>query len=425
MKTVNKILERKIIPAITKNFHLHKIHVLVGSRQVGKTCIMKYLENKLENTIYLDVDRAFDLSMFESVDHFSRYVEIHRPDKKEKVTVFIDEFQHLPVAGKIFKAIHDHFSNIRLVLSGSSSLNIMKSLDESIAGRKRVYTIYPLDFEEYLHFSANRYYDYFCQTPDYSTVPEIFPELSRQFEMFALMGGYPGVTLLEHQNEKIDELNEIIQSYIEKDIRAITQLDNILSFNKLLRRLGLNIGSLLNLQSLAADVGLNRDKLEKHLLVLANTFIIQLVQPFYKNKINELKKMPKLFFYDNGIRNHLILNYQELETRVDKGALIENCVWTELAKNKSILQEIKFWRTTSKSEIDFIIASQGRYFPIEVKYQNNVSTIPRAMKSFIDTYASHRAWIMTKNQFFEVTYNNCKITFLPAFFAAKILKKIA
>lgn len=424
MAVERKILNRKIIPKIKGNFHLHKIHVLIGSRQVGKTSIIKYIEKELHNTIYLDLDRAADLSMFESVDHFIRYIAAHRQNDAEKVTVFVDEFQRLPVAGKLFKAVHDHYSDIRLVLSGSSSLNIMKSLDESMAGRKRVYHVNPLDFEEFLYFQSNRYHDYYCKTEEYEVVPGVFPELSHQFEVFAQMGGYPGISLLNNHKERVDELNEIVQSYIEKDIRSFTKIENILTFNKLLRRLSLNIGGLLNLQTLKTDIGINREYLEKHLLLLKNTFIIDLVEPFYKNKVNELKKMPKLFFFDNGIRNHLILNYQDLDTRADKGALVENCVWTELVKNKSLLEEIKFWRTTTKTEVDFILISQGSAFPIEVKYRNHVSTIPRAIKSFIETYQSPRAWVITKNQFFKMKYKACEVIFLPAFFSAKLFKDL-
>lgn len=103
------------------------------------------------------------------------------------------------------------------------------------------------------------------------------------------------------------------------------------------------------------------------------------------------------------------------------GALMENAVWTELIKNKSLLMDIKFWRTTSKSEIDFVLVFQDQTFPVEVKYQNNVSTIPRTIKTFIDSYGSNRAWVMTKNQSFELNYRNCSVTFLPAFFSSKIL----
>ncbi len=423
--THSNILYRKIIPKIKNDLEHHKIQVLIGSRQVGKTSILRYLQNELTNVIYLDMDRLFDVSMFESADAFLRYIRAHQQKPGENVTVFVDEFQQIPESGKIFKVIHDHYPDIRLILSGSSSLNIMKNLGESMAGRKRVYEIYPLDFEEHLHFIGHTYYDFFKTAENFDYLPEIFPELKHVFEMFLRHGGYPAVSLLNDSEEKIEELNDIVKSYIDKDIKAFFNIDNLLIYNKLLRRLSLNIGNLLNLQSVSADVGLKQRNLAHYLYLLMNTFIIDLLPPFYRNKINELKKMTKLYFWDTGIRNFLIANFQALPLRTDMGALVENGVWSELRKNKSQLTEIKFWRTTGKSEIDFIILYEGEIIPVEVKYQKQVKTIPRTVKSFINSYACRRAYVLTQSQTFELTYQNATVSFLPAFFSGKIPGQLA
>ena len=103
------------------------------------------------------------------------------------------------------------------------------------------------------------------------------------------------------------------------------------------------------------------------------------------------------------------------------GALVENAVYSELLKNKALLQEIKFWRTTAKSEVDFVVLDGEEIIPIEVKYQNNVRSIPRTIKSFIDSYHPARAWVITRNQSFRLTYKKCDVTFLPAFFCGKIM----
>ncbi len=416
-----QLFERKCFARIKNQLTQGKIQVLVGSRQVGKTSILKYLQREMRNVIYLDVDRLADLSMFETVDSFLRFIQVSRPQKNGTVFVFVDEFQQIPHVGKILKAIHDHHPDIQFIVSGSSSLNIMQHLDESLAGRKRVHSVYPLDFEEYLLFTSDPYRDYFSTTKSFDFVPEAFPHLQHHFEEFIQFGGYPAVSLLDNATDKVEELNDIVRSYIEKDIKSFFKIDNILTYNKLLKRLSLNIGNLLNMQSVAGDVGIARQALDRYLFLLANTYIIDVIAPFYQNKINELKKMSKLFFVDTGIRNFLIANVQSLSQRTDMGALVENAVYSELLKNKTLLQEIKFWRTTAKSEVDFILLQGDELIPIEVKYQNNVTSIPRTIKSFIDSYHPARAWVVTKSQSFLQLYKKCEVSFLPAFFSSKIV----
>ena len=416
-----KLFERKILARIKGQLAQGKIQVLVGSRQVGKTSILKYLQQEMSNVIYLDVDRLADLSMFETADSFLRFIQASRPKKNETAFVFVDEFQQIPHIGKILKAIHDHHADIQFIISGSSSLNIMQHLDESLAGRKRVHSIYPLDFEEYLLFTGDPYRDYFLSTGSFEFVPELFPHLQHRFEEFIQFGGYPAVSLLDNVTDRVEEINDIVRSYIEKDIKSFFKIDNILTYNKLLKRLSLNIGNLLNLQAVSGDVGIVRQELDRYLYLLANTYIIDVVAPFYRNKINELKKMSKLFFVDTGIRNFLIANVQSLSQRTDRGALVENAVYSELLKNKALLKEIKFWRTTAKSEVDFVLLEGEEIIPIEVKYQNNVRSIPRTIKSFIDSYHPARAWVITRDQSFRLTFKKCEVTFLPAFFCCKIM----
>ena len=290
-----QLFERKILASIKSQLAQGKIQVLVGSRQVGKTSILKYLQQEMSNVIYLDVDRLADLSMFETADSFLRFIQVSRPIKNETAFVFVDEFQQIPHIGKILKAIHDHHPDIQFIISGSSSLNIMQHLDESLAGRKRVHSIYPLDFEEYLLFTGDRYRDYFSSTESFHFVPEAFPHLQHYFEEFIQFGGYPAVSLLDNAADKVEELNDIVRSYIEKDIKSFFKIDNILTYNKLLKRLSLNIGNLLNLQAVSGDVGIARQELDRYLYLLANTCIIDVVAPFYRNKINEPKKMASCF----------------------------------------------------------------------------------------------------------------------------------
>jgi len=420
----NKILHRKIISKIKSDFKHRKIQVLVGSRQVGKTSILKYLQQEISNYIYLDIDRLVDLSMFDSVDTFLRFIEVTKSQKEENLFIFIDEFQQVPQIGKILKAIYDHSRNLQFIVSGSSSLNIMQNLDESLAGRKRVYSIYPLDFEEFLYFKTHLHYEYYHNTTEFKYIPQVFGQLQIQFEEFVRFGGYPAVSLFENPEQKVEELNDIVKSYIEKDIKSFFKINNILTYNKLLQRLGLNIGNLVNLQSVSTDIAIKRQELEKYLYLLINTYIIDLVPPFYQNKINELKKMTKLYFVDMGIRNFLLTDFRALPQRADMGALVENTVYSEFLKNKHLLQEIHFWRTTAKTEVDFIIRAGNEVFPVEVKYQNNVSAIPRAIKSFVDYYHPKRAWVITVNQYFERNYQDCEVIFLPAFFSGKIMSML-
>ena len=180
------------------------------------------------------------------------------------------------------------------------------------------------------------------------------------------------------------------------------------SFNRLLILLAGRVGNLLNLNELSKDARISRKTLEKYIFLLENTFIIKLLTPFFKNINLEVVKMPKVYFLDTGLINSLLLNFNPLDFRSDRGALIENYVFKQLYSNLEILDRLNFWRNKNKNEVDFILNGN----PVEVKFQNfNSPTVPRGLNQFIKQYQPDKTIIVTK----DYLYEDDKLLFIPYF----------
>jgi predicted AAA+ superfamily ATPase len=204
-----------------------------------------------------------------------------------------------------------------------------------------------------------------CNLPDN---PEFYAsELNILWNEFLIYGGYPEITLEKSFSKKKEKLKEISSTYISKDIKDIARIDNLSAFNKLVYLLAGQIGSLVNINELSLTLQITRITLEKYLFLLENTFIIKRLQPFYSNPRKEISKMPKLFFFDNGIVNSILNDFTPVDKRYNIGHLIENAVFTQLWKKKHSADSLNYWRTQTKSEIDFVFINENNVFGIEVK----------------------------------------------------------
>ncbi|PCI24800.1 hypothetical protein COB57_03450 [Candidatus Peregrinibacteria bacterium] len=368
-----------------------KILILRGPRQVGKTTLMKQLQDSLKNkkTVFITMDSQKIIESIKTSQDLYYFLEYeHNYHPGEELYLFLDEFQVIPNAGLFLKNIFDEDNNIHCICSGSSSLEITKT-SEFLTGRKIVFDIKPFSFNEFL--SVKKFKPYKTQ---FSLEEKTFIDIQKFFQIYSqdlhhfmqeylLTGGYPEV-VLRPKNEKALIQKDIVNTYIEKDITQFLQVENTQAFNNLIILLASQIGSMVNKSELSTTIGISINTINKYLKILEGTFVLEFVTPFFTNKRKELTKMPKVFFTDTGLRNFLLYGHAHSLDISEIGSLVENFVYNEL-RHKSPYK-LQFYHTVSRSEIDFIFSLNiKKIIPIEVKYRNKV-TLPVAMKNFIQNY---------------------------------------
>jgi uncharacterized protein len=416
---------RKILKDIWENIDNDFVVLLNGARQVGKTTLMKMIVEKLENEKNVQPDQIlwFDLEKSDDLDVWSSqtFALSRLPkDKQKKYYLFIDEFQRSSEIGSILKVIHDHYPHIKTIITGSASWYL--NIDESMAGRKRVINIWPLSFSEYVQWSENEKHASLIESAlnNIAETPKgIIDLINNEFKLFASYGGYPKVVLSFGEESKAKLLQEIINSYLLRDIKIYNYAINSLEVKKLLTILASLSGNILSLDSLSINSGIGRTALVNRLELLQNTFIVQLTYPYFTNKIKETTKAPKIYFVDNGLRNSLLNNFSVPAQTTEFGHLAENAIVMELFKNNNSLENVYFWRTVRKQEVDIIKKKENNLIPIEIK-SGNVQNIPEGLKSFIRQYNPPKAFVLNWSIIQDINYQNCIVHFRPLWFADKI-----
>ncbi|MBM3234577.1 ATP-binding protein [Candidatus Pacearchaeota archaeon] len=353
-----KIYKRKIIDKIIDYLETEDIIVIYGARQVGKTFLLKYLikHHIKENVFYFDLELPNLLELFnQGAENVFKYLIQKGADGNQKIFLIIDEVQYMEDPTKFLKIMHDHYPNIKLLVSGSSTFEIKRKFKESLVGRTVNFEIYPLSFEEFLIFKGKKY------RLGRENSESINAELVILAEEYIRFGGYPKTVLENSEEKKQIYLSQIINTYVRKDIRDIGNIRNISSFNNLLEILASQSGQLINILEISNTLKLNRETVAEYLDLLENTFIIKRITPFHKNLRSELSKNPKIFFLDTGM-THLL--WLKEFPKVVLGNIFETFVFLELMKSG---KKINFWRTTNKQEVDFIIKNK-ELFAVEVKY---------------------------------------------------------
>ena len=400
--------------------------ILIGSRQVGKTTLLLELERRLKSdgikTSYHNLELPGDMDKFSHgveayIDNLhTQGVDIKRAEGKERLYILIDEFHYIPGAGHFLKAIFDVFPGIQVIATGSSSPEIQKSLKESLVGRKLIKKVYPLDFTEFLYFKSSGQ-----ETLEEIALHKPHSEVKRQrlvkaFDEFLLWGGMPRCVLENDMEERRTQLEEIVGSYLQKDIKGLLGIERVAHFNNLLKLLASQTGNLLNLEEVSNTLRTPRNRIENELFILENTFVNYKVPPLFSNKRKEVSHAHKTFFYDNGIRNQILNNFAPLTERPDAGAIIENAVFNELLKNIKPSEQLYFWRTLHQTEIDFILHKDGNYIPVEVK-KARAGTIPPAVKSFLNEYPSQAGVVLNRDIWKCERYEKKPVYFLPLYTA--------
>jgi len=424
-------INRLILDKIKSGFINNRIIIIIGSRQVGKTTVLEMYKEYIPKDyliFYFNLEDISSLSVCENFDSLKSYLKDKGTDiEKQKIFLIIDEFQYIKNATKLFKMIYDIYTNINILASGSSSIEIQKHLKESLAGRKKVYNMYTLSFEEYIRFKSENKYTEYLQLDYTSSSNNLIEFYNKDYlEDYLVYGGYPKVTLLNNKVEKIEEIQDIYNSYIQKDVKSLIRGENISVYNNLLKIISSQIGSLLNIHELSNTLKTSRREILKYLDILEQTFIIKLIRPFHSNKRTEVSKMPKVYLMDNGIINYSIGNFSHIAYRQNLGNYIENFVLTEILKYKPIQYEVYFWRTRQGTEIDFILQGDDELIPVEVKWQNSEKVyVPKSFISFFSINKNvKRAVVITKHVSTKIYKYDKDIYFIPAILFNKFLKEI-
>lgn len=384
-----KMIRRNISNKLKQELTQPEILILLGPRQVGKTTLLKELKGYAEKAGYKTA--FFDLEQPQVLGDFNRSEkEIIDTIKRAGRIVFIDEFQYLKNVSKILKAVFDSGEKIKIACSGSSSLEIHKHLKESLAGRRFLYRIYPLQ---------------------YSEIKASLPAFS--LEEYFRFGGMPALTHTDSQERKQQILNELLGSYILKDVKSLIKEENIRAFNHLLYLLSDNQGSTISIHSLAGEVGLSSKAVNRYLDILEQTYVNFRIYSFSKNLGNELKKSCKTYLYDLGIRNAILKDFSGIRDREDKGVLFETFVFLRLQGMLTPNMEMKFWRTKDGGEVDFILLKDRKPIPIEVKGQITSGEIPSGLKRFLTRYkVVKQAYVINESYEGQSLFNACKVKFL-------------
>lgn len=382
---MTKIYPRKIVERIMPFLSTAEIIVLHGARQVGKTFIMRYLKNFLddqkETTHFIDLEDSRYVRILDAgVDEFIKYLKEEGFDpalfnQRRKLFVFIDEIQYLSDPSPFLKLLADHYPQLKLIVSGSSTFNIKQKFSDSLTGRTVNFEIFNLCFEEFLLFKGYHF------EPQKVYTSKKIEELLSFYEEYVLCGGYPRIVLAKSQAIKEKYLQQIIDTYIKKDIRDLAEIKDVNKFNRLLEALSAQSGQLLNIAELANTVGIMKPTVEKYLFLLEQTYIIRLIRPFSGNLRSELFKTPKVLFYDTGLLQMLWL--KELPKEI-LGAVFETSIFSELVK-KYGAEKIYYWRTHDKKEIDFVLRQRHTPLPFEVKL-NFAQFQPTAVNYFMKKY---------------------------------------
>jgi len=334
-----------------------KVVIILGPRRTGKTTLINHF---LEHTIHkyrgetgdnIRINELFETGDFKLIKEFSTGFDL----------IVIDEAQKIKNIGQGLKILTDYTENLRLLVTGSSSFELLGQIGEPLTGRKKTFTLYPLSQSELL--SRFNIYD-----------------LKENLESYLLYGGYPEVITTDDKTEKIEMLNELLNSYLLKDILEIDRVKNSKLLLNLLRLLAFQVGNQVSLSEIAKTLQIDNKTVARYIDLFEKSFVLFSLGGYSSNLRSEVSRKSKYYFYDNGIRNALISNFNPLAIRNDTGMLWENFLFMERMKKRAyqnIHANIFFWRTYDQQEIDLIEERDGKLFGYEFKWGTKLIKAPR------------------------------------------------
>jgi predicted AAA+ superfamily ATPase len=353
------MFQRKISNAITKQITSNEIIVLTGMRRVGKTTLLKMLYEKIdsENKVFLDLENLINQKIFDEIDFDNIWNNLipFGITKNEKVFIFLDEIQTFPQIVSVVKYLYDHY-DVKFFLTGSSSYYLKNLFPESLAGRKILFELYPLDFEEFLIFKEVpvKFHNFFSEKEqDRNYIA--YEKHKKYYDEFLAYGGFPQVVLAENEGKKKIYLNDIFTSYFEKDVKSLADFKQINAFRDLILLLFQRIGSKLDISKLASALNISRHTVYSYLSFLEQTYFISLITPYSKNVDREISGTRKVYACDTGFVN--------LFARVDEGNLLENAVYNCIRH----FGKVNYYQKRTGAEIDFILPELNTAIEVKTK----------------------------------------------------------
>ncbi|MBU2635114.1 ATP-binding protein [Patescibacteria group bacterium] len=358
----------------------NKVLVILGSRQVGKTTLLKDYLDTIKGKMKYKLDFGDDIKTQEllSSRDFSKIKEYAQGYD----LIAIDEAQKIEKIGETLKIMVDQIPGIKIIATGSSSFELSGQIGEPLTGRKTTLILYPISQIE-LKNLCNNY------------------ELKRKMEEYLIYGSYPEVIVNSSIGEKKRILNEIIGSYLLKDVLELEKVKGSKVLLDLLRLLAFQMGSEVSLSELGRQLGLDYKTVARYLDLFEKSFVIYTLRGFSRNLRKEVTKKAKYYFFDNGVRNAIIANFNPLELRDDIGKLWENFVISERLKKqsyRSIFANNYFWRTWDQKEIDFIEERGGKLYGYEIKWKGGKVKPPDDWKL---TYPNSEFLLISQENYLE------------------------
>lgn len=407
------MIERKLFSDLASHLHQKEISIIIGPRQSGKTTLMdmlrEHLDKKGERTLYLNLDIEWDRPHFESQSALLRKIELELGKKRSYV--FIDEIQQKENAGLFLKGLFDLKLPYKFIVSGSGSLELKEKIHESLVGRKRLFELTTISFDEFVHYKTG--YKYKGKLTEFFAIEK---DKTNQLLMeYMNFGGYPRVVLASEQTEKIRIIDEIYRSVLEKDIAYLLKVDKTEAFSALIKVISSQIGHLINYSELSSTLNISYQTLKKYLWYCQKTFLLDIISPYARNVRKEITKSPVSYFWDIGLRNYALGIFGHLGSSSECGFIFENLVFLLLReKIRFEATKLNFWRTKDMAEVDFILERGRTVVPIEVKYKSfKKQAVSRSLRSFIEKYSPDKAYIVNIDYSNILTINKTTLFFIP------------
>lgn len=356
----------------------NKVTLIYGPRQVGKTTLIQHflkttsLKYRFDSGDNLSIHEQIGSQAFDKINDYVGNYEL----------IVIDEAQKIPNIGAALKIMVDQIPGIKIIATGSSSFALAGQIGEPLTGRKYTYHLYSVaQLELKNHYAVS--------------------QLRQNLERWLIYGSYPEAITAKNHDERVKYLEELVDSYLLKDILELERIKDTKLLRDLLRLLAFQIGKEVSLTELGTQLGINYKTVARYLDLFEKSFIIYDLHGFSRNLRKEMSKKSKYYFYDNGIRNAIIANFNALNLRNDQGELWENFLFMERLKKRSyhgIYANDYFWRTWDQKEIDLIEEREGKLFGFEFKFGNRKVKVP---KDWLATYKEAQFEVITPDNYLD------------------------
>ncbi|MGB7055391.1 MAG: ATP-binding protein [bacterium] len=418
-------MSRRLVEKLNNWIERDEIIVIYGARQVGKTSLLRYLQKNLDaqgkKTIFVDLEDIELRSALKTARNLIAYLEAVGWTKGERFYVFLDEIHYMENAPSVLKYVHDHCPELKFIITGSSSLKLKFKMGEPLTGRKVVFVLYPLSFDEFLNFTGKTELREILSRFGPKPIPEpLLAQIAAVYEEYVMYGGYPKVALTPSRDMKIQVLKEIQTTYVEREIRSLVAEESYGRFSSLVEYLAAQNGGFVNVTEISKEAGIARETVMRYLSILEETFIVARIKPWTRSRQKEITRMPKLYFLDTGFLNYITKNFGSLSLRPNTGTLVESAILTTLLREMEEIEEVRFWRTKSKDEVDFILRGGKEIIPIEVKWSARMK-IPAGLRILLKGRLTQKAFVVVKNLYGEEKINSSIVTFLPPWALAPAL----